>query len=195
MGQSLQSVATHSGLCNHIYLLRPANAVTALKWAWIGQILILNAIGFGKVAICAFLLRVQDRSEAKGKWFLYFVAISGLLININQTVMMLTGCAPVARHWDRSLPGTCDHLTRLSRVGYFQGSMLSSRPAMSPWRSGEENSEPMKSSRLTERMAGAGWAAASDFALAIYPLIVFRNLKISLQVRLAMIVLFGGGVL
>ena len=44
-------------------------------------------------------------------------------------------------------------------------------------------------------MTGAGWAAASDFALAIYPLIVFRHLKISLKVRLAMIVLFGGGIL
>lgn len=44
-------------------------------------------------------------------------------------------------------------------------------------------------------MTGAGWAAASDFALAIYPLIIFRNLKVSVHVRIAMTVLFGGGIL
>jgi hypothetical protein len=95
-----------------------------MKWAWMGQIVILNAIGFGKVAICAFLLRIRDGTHTKGKWFLYFVAISGLIININSTVMMLVQCTPAAKHWDPSLPGTCNHVRRTERVGYFQGSML-----------------------------------------------------------------------
>lgn len=42
---------------------------------------------------------------------------------------------------------------------------------------------------------GVGWAAASDIALALYPLIVYRNLNVSLKVRVAMYILFGGGIL
>jgi hypothetical protein len=44
-------------------------------------------------------------------------------------------------------------------------------------------------------MTELGWAAASDFALALYPLIVYRKLQIPLRVRVAMFVLFGGGAL
>lgn len=123
MGQVLQTLSTRSGLANHMRQLTLAQFVTAMKWAWLGQIVILNGIGFGKVAICAFLLRIQDRSNGKGKWFLYFVAISGLIINLDQTILMLVQCTPSARQWDRSLPGTCDHVQRTAHVGYFQGSM------------------------------------------------------------------------
>lgn len=126
VGQVLQTIATRSGLANHMHQLTMAQFVTAMKWAWLGQIVILNGIGFGKVAICAFLLRIQDRSNAKGKWFLYFVAISGLIINLDQTILMLVQCTPSARQWDRSLPGTCDHVQRTAHVGYFQGSMWTS---------------------------------------------------------------------
>lgn len=128
-----------------MYLLTTEQFVTAMKWAWLGQIVILNAIGFGKVAICAFLLRVQDRSHTQGKWFLYFVAISGVIINIDQTVLMLVACSPVVRHWDRRVPGTCDHLQRTAQVGYFQGSMLSSRLGTSHFHCSEEYGESMKS--------------------------------------------------
>lgn len=133
VGQILQTLATRSGLANHMGQLTLAQFVAAMKWAWLGQIVILNAIGFGKVAICAFLLRIQDRSHSKGKWFLYFVAISGLIINLDQTILMLVQCTPSARQWDRSLPGTCNHVQRTAHVGYFQGGMrvcFSSSPSL-----------------------------------------------------------------
>ncbi len=126
VGQIMQTVAVRYGLCNHIYFLTPAQIVAATKWTWLGQIVVLNAIGFGKIAIVAFLLRVQDGTHSKGKWFLYFVAVSGVIVNINQTVLMLTQCDPSARTWDKSLPGHCNHVDRTVRVGDFQGGMWSS---------------------------------------------------------------------
>lgn len=121
MAQVLLTVATRSGLCNHIHLLTPEQIVTASKWSWIGQIGGINAIGFGKLAICAFLLRIQDRTHSKKKWLLYFIGASGVIINIDQSVLMLTTCAPAAKVWDKSLIGTCYHIERTTHVGYFQG--------------------------------------------------------------------------
>lgn len=39
-----------------------------------------------------------------------------------------------------------------------------------------------------------GWAAASDVLLAIYPIIVYRKLQISLKDKVALFILFSGGV-
>lgn len=121
-GQVLQTIAASYGLGNHVYLLTPPQLIASLKWVWLGQIVILNAIGFGKLAVCALLLHIQDRTQSKKKWFIYFVGISGIIINIDQTVLMLTQCTPLARQWDRNLPGSCDHVLRTAHVGYFQGS-------------------------------------------------------------------------
>lgn len=123
-GQVLQTIAASYGLGNHVYLLTPSELVSSLKWVWLGQIVILNAIGFGKLAVCALLLHIQDRTQSQKKWFIYFVGISGIIINIDQTVLMLTQCTPLARQWDRNVPGSCDHVLRTAHVGYFQGSKV-----------------------------------------------------------------------
>lgn len=125
VAQVLLTVSAHYGLCNHIHLLTEEEIVAALKWSWIGQIGGINAIGFGKLAICAFLLRIQDRTKSKKKWLLYFVGASGVIINLDQSILMLTQCTPAARVWDKSLVGTCNHVQRTTHVGYFQGGRLS----------------------------------------------------------------------
>ena len=42
-------------------------------------------------------------------------------------------------------------------------------------------------------MNSAGWAAASDVVLALYPVIVFWNLKISLRMKIGLCLLMAGG--
>lgn len=44
-------------------------------------------------------------------------------------------------------------------------------------------------------MASIGWAALSDILLAVYPIFVFRKLRVSRKVKVAMLGLLGGGVL
>lgn len=46
-----------------------------------------------------------------------------------------------------------------------------------------------------DMMTNVGWAALSDILLAVYPIFVFRKLKVSRKVKAAMFVLLGGGVL
>lgn len=40
-----------------------------------------------------------------------------------------------------------------------------------------------------------GWSATSDVALALYPIVVFRNLKVSRKIKVSMFLLLGGGIL
>lgn len=187
-GQVLQTLAASYGLGNHVHLLTPPQLVASLKWVWLGQIVILNAIGFGKLAVCALLLHIQDRTQSKKKWFIYFVGISGIIINIDQTILMLTQCTPLARQWDSSVPGSCNHVLRTAHVGYFQGSKFL-------FQTYKKNPQRKSQLELSADVMAIGWAALSDILLAIYPIFVFRKLKVSRKVKAAMFVLLGGGVL
>ena len=184
LGQSMNTVATSSGLGNHLSILTHPQTVSALKWDWLGQVVILNAIGFGKIAVCAFLLRIQDRTHSKGKWFLYFIAVSMIIVNFNSSIQMMTQCTPLAHQWDRLRPGSCDHIQRTARLGYFSGSMFARtlHPLLKP-RAG------------ADVIMRIGWAAASDIALAVYPIFAFGNLRMSWKVKTGIFLLLGGGVL
>ena len=124
------TASTASGLGNHIYLLAGPDIVRANMWSWFGQILAVQAIGFGKIAVIAFLLRIQERTNKKKAWMLYFIAISNVIINIDQMILILLQCSPVTKVWDRLGPGTCNHVERTNHVGYFQGGKKS--PSSSP---------------------------------------------------------------
>ena len=114
------------GLGNHIELISPPHLIEALEWSWWGQIIVIQAIGFGKIAVIAFLLRIQDRTQSRKTtilvWFLYFIGISNIIININQMILILLQCSPVQKLWNPQMPGTCDHIHRTNNVAYFQGS-------------------------------------------------------------------------
>ncbi|KAL9585096.1 MAG: hypothetical protein Q9212_001722 [Teloschistes hypoglaucus] len=161
VAQIMITVSTLSGLGNHIGLLWVPQLVKALRWSWIGQIIAVQAIGFGKIAVIAFLLRIQERNSKLKKlaWFLYFIAVSNVIINIDQMILILLQCSPSRKLWNPSVPGTCYHIRRTNNVGYFQGS----------------------------------WAAASDLALAVYPVVVFWSLKIGMRVKIGLCFLMAGG--
>lgn len=115
---------------NHLALLTPPQIVNSLEYSWIGQIILIHTIGFGKIAVIAFLLRIQDRTNSRKNtvlvYLLYFVGISNVLINIMQSVMILISCNPSQRLWNLAIPGNCNGLERTNHTGYFQGSMFRS---------------------------------------------------------------------
>lgn len=124
---AMLTVSVASGLGNHMFLLEPSQIVNSIEWAWIAQCLLIQSIGFGKYAVIAFILRIQDRAQTRKTafitYFLYFIGVSNFFINITIMIMVLTSCSPAAKFWNSALPGTCDHIIRTDHVGYFQGSM------------------------------------------------------------------------
>lgn len=103
VAQAMITVSVLSGLGNHLRLLDPPEIVKAVKWSWIGQIVAIHAIGFGKLAVIAFLLRIQERTQNKKAWFLWFIGISNVILNIDQMVLILLQCSPSRKLWDQSV--------------------------------------------------------------------------------------------
>ena len=126
------TVAVAFGLGNRMSLLDRSHIVDAQMWSWIGQSILIQTVGFGKYAVIAFLLRIQGRAQGKKMIFLsyllYFIAISNFFINASAIYIIYNACSPTAKFWNQSLQGTCNHVTRLEHVGYFQGSMKHNVP-------------------------------------------------------------------
>lgn len=122
IGESFHTVATASGLGNQFELLNRRRQVAALKWSFLGHVPVVNGIGFGKLAVVAFLLRIQDRRHPKKKWFLYFIGVSGCVINLITTLLLLFQCVPLDRQWNGTIPGVCSRILRIPDMGYVAGS-------------------------------------------------------------------------
>lgn len=110
------------GIGNHSEFLSQDQLQLAIEWSWIGQIVTLLSTGFGKIAIIAFLLRVQEGTHKYKGWFLHFVGWSNMLLNVIQVILILLQCSPTPKLWDFKLQGSCDHRIRTNKAGYFRGS-------------------------------------------------------------------------
>jgi len=92
-------MSTAYGVGNHAIVLGTHSTLTtALKWAWIAQIVLLLAIGLGKAAVVNFLLSVQGPTFPKKRWFLIFLAATNvcppepisILSSINAYILSLS---------------------------------------------------------------------------------------------------------
>ena len=177
------TVSVTSGLGNHIFLLKPPQIVKSIEWAWIGQCLIIQSIGFGKNAVIAFILRIQDRVQNRKTtfltYFLYFIGVSNFFINTTEMAMILTSCSPTAKFWNTVLPGSCNHIGRTNHVGYFQGCM----------------NHTFFMTKFVALNIFTAWAAISDAILAATPVFVFWSLRISTKLKIGLCLLMAGGLL
>ncbi|KAF2721794.1 hypothetical protein K431DRAFT_209419, partial [Polychaeton citri CBS 116435] len=120
--QAFITVAVSYGSGNHISNLDAHDVEQSIRWSWLGQLIAIMAIGFGKIAVIALVLRVQGPTHKKKSYVLHFIWISNTVINIAQVVLLLYQCTPVQKLWNESLPGECDGRVRAEYTGFFQGS-------------------------------------------------------------------------
>jgi hypothetical protein len=120
---ALHTVGVAYGLANHVRLLNYQQITAAMTWTYLGQITILNAIGFGKLAIIAFLLWIQERTNRKKKWFLYILGVSGCIINLVSAIYILAHCRRLWRPSTKANPARCSGTAGMIKFGYITGSM------------------------------------------------------------------------
>jgi len=68
-------------------------------YAFLNHFLALIANGLGKVAIVVFILQWQGYQNRLTIAFLWFIAASGLIINVVNAVLLLVQCSP-ASSWN-----------------------------------------------------------------------------------------------
>ncbi|KAJ6787276.1 hypothetical protein PWT90_01697 [Aphanocladium album] len=81
------------------------------------------ALAAGRVAVIAFLLTVQARTNRKGRWALYTIGFMQAAINIAEVVLILHQCNPIEKLWDTNVKGTCSLVVLCSQLGFLQGSI------------------------------------------------------------------------
>ncbi|KAJ6446468.1 S-adenosyl-L-methionine-dependent methyltransferase [Purpureocillium lavendulum] len=121
--QILMTVSARFGLGNHEHVLSDADKIQTNFWSWMAQVLAIIAMAVGRIAVIAFLLTLQARTNVTGRWLLYVVGAAQGLINLGEAVLILRQCDPIAKLWDHNVPGTCDLIVLCSQVGFAQGSI------------------------------------------------------------------------
>ncbi|KAF2229477.1 hypothetical protein EV356DRAFT_438012, partial [Viridothelium virens] len=154
------TISASWGVGNHSDVLNKQDIVNAGRWQWIGLPLGVIAPGTGKLAIVAFILQLQGRTNFRKSLVLHVIAWSNMIFDILQCIMIYQQCDPPRKLWDEGVPGNCRLLHTGTSIGVFVGS----------------------------------FSAASDLALAIYPLFIFWDLNMSWKKKLSLWGLFLGGV-
>lgn len=108
------------GLGFHVQDLGHADIVMALHTSWVSQLTAIVAAVTGKLSIIAFLDQIRGRHQGR-PWFLYFIGISNVIVNIIVVVFILLQCTPLERLWDERVPGDCNLRRLNNHYAYFQG--------------------------------------------------------------------------
>lgn len=115
------TVSVKSGLGQHIENLTASQITSTVLYSWINQILAIVAIGLGKLAIVAYLVRISSVNKYH-PWLLWSLAGSNFIFNLVTVGLILAQCSPVQKLWNEELPGTCDGRGLNQHFAYFQGS-------------------------------------------------------------------------
>lgn len=160
--------------------LTPDDSKNALLFGWVNQIIALVAIGLGKVAIVAFLFRIQGIRTPIRTGFLCGIAGSNLVVNVVAAALVLFQCSPVQELWNERLPGVCPRREVVQIFGYVQGCEF-------------PNSTIFNANAHLDLTA---WSSFCDLALALYPISIFWGLQaISTKTKIGLCALMGAGIL
>ncbi|KAI6350230.1 hypothetical protein MCOR25_010571 [Pyricularia grisea] len=92
-----------NGAGRHIEYIPPAVIVTGLHYNFASQPLCLVALGFARISVALFLIRLAN--SKKYKWILWFLIGLTVVLTVVGVCQTLLQCRPMAYVWDKSIPG------------------------------------------------------------------------------------------
>ena len=94
----------------------------ALTLTWVSIYFTFLGIGLGKFAVVAFILSLQGMTHLRQRYFLYFLAISNILIDLIFVFFLAFRCSPPSKMFILGLSQTCGYNFEGARgFGYFTG--------------------------------------------------------------------------
>ncbi|TLD07935.1 hypothetical protein PspLS_12180 [Pyricularia sp. CBS 133598] len=92
-----------NGAGRHIEYIPPPVVVRGLHYNFASQPLCLIALGFARISVSLFLIRLA--SSKKYKWILWFLIGLTVVLTVVGVFQTLLQCRPMAFVWDKSIPG------------------------------------------------------------------------------------------
>ncbi|MCJ1319571.1 hypothetical protein MMC15_004907 [Xylographa vitiligo] len=107
-----------SGMGRHIVCLTEEQIYDTLKWSTIAQILEMIALGFIKVSICLYMIRMIHHTMQRVRQCLW--VLIGFISACHTAVFFLfvLQCIPLTAVWDPSIAGKCYGLGLTYSVAY-----------------------------------------------------------------------------
>ena len=117
------TMMAQSGMGRHIVCLTEEQIYDTLKWSTIAQILEMIALGFIKVSICLYMIRMIHHTMQRVRQCLW--VLIGFIIACHTAVFFLfvLQCIPLTAVWDPSIAGKCYGLGLTYSVAYAAISM------------------------------------------------------------------------
>lgn len=105
-----------------MYYLSYSQITRATKYTVLGEAFFLLSLGFSKISICLFLLKIIKNTHGqKKRLFLYFNM--GLLVVATALCVgqPLGQCQPVSKQWNPKIVGRCEAPDLHTKISYFNG--------------------------------------------------------------------------
>ena len=114
------TLQVHYGLGRHIIYLDPYQIEMFIKTDILSQPFSTFSSCFAKISVALLLKRMMNREKVQ-EFFLYFIIISLLIVNIILNVVTFTRCKPVEALWNLNIHGHCLSVSLIKDLGIFQG--------------------------------------------------------------------------
>lgn len=121
------TVYAGNGGSRHTYYLTPEQQLSAIKYNWIANVLIVIPLCTGKVSVALLIQRLLPPNSGKQKWFLWFISGSLSLVIIFVVIVILCQCRPIESLWNPTITDAkCWDAEVVGNWNLFAGSKLDS---------------------------------------------------------------------
>ncbi|PVI02161.1 hypothetical protein DM02DRAFT_653786 [Periconia macrospinosa] len=156
---ALVTVEVSYGFGRHVAYVSPSSLIHALKYFWLSSPFAILGAMFGKIAIALLLLRILGKGRHKVyKAILWTLIVLLLAVHIVVNVMTFSQCRPTWWLWEQFNPA---------------------------WRGERGTCWNPKYHKNYWYFQGA-FAAFSDLVLALFPILIFRELHMDLKLKIAL---------
>lgn len=167
-----------SGYGRHIYYLTPNQIKQTIKMVWVLSPFAFLALFFGRVSFAVSLIILMG-SNSWRRWLLWFIIVTQFLCMVVVAGLIMFGCNPVNKFWDRQLPGKCLGGWWLRGPGYVHGGKNFTTLRVS-----------YSGIPLTRKIA---FNIFGDLVLALMPAFVIAKLNLNRGAKAGIIFLMGLG--
>ena len=165
----------YHGLGKHMFYLNMQQISSTVHAGVISRSFSTFSSCFAKISVALLLKRMMNRNKAQ-EWFLYFIIISNLMVNIVFNIVGLTQCKPAGNH---TIHGGCLVPQVVGNLGIFQGGAL-------------ELSKINQQNCCSLLLA---WSMSTDVVLALFPTLLLYRLQVKMKIKLGIAFLMSLGIL
>jgi hypothetical protein len=166
------------GTGRHEFYLNMHQIMESGKLNTLAQPWYIMSTCFSKVSVCLFLLRIIEHQNRNWDFFLCSLISLVVAVDCATSISILVQCQPLEKLWNPAVAGTCWSHHAQHATGCFQGS---------------ESPIPNVYWNVVDH--DLVFSILADFAIAGFPILVLKDLRMNRKSKVALSMILGLGLL